>query len=82
AVPRWKPLRHAYEKEIVLYAHYRGLAYVSTECVYAPQAYRGHARALLKDLEAARPSAVAALGHSGRRLAVASSVATKALGRC
>ncbi|NWR62992.1 CTU1 protein, partial [Bucorvus abyssinicus] len=70
AVPRLKPLRHAYEKEIVLYAHFRGLDYVSTECVYAPQAYRGHARALLKDLEATRATTVAALGHSGRRLAV------------
>ncbi|NXI39455.1 CTU1 protein, partial [Galbula dea] len=54
AVPRWKPLRHVYEKEIVLYAHFKGLAYFSTECVYAPQAYRGHARNLLKDLEATR----------------------------
>ncbi|NWU73992.1 CTU1 protein, partial [Pterocles burchelli] len=82
AVPRWKPLRHAYEKEIVLYAHFRGLDYLSTECVYAPHAYRGHARALLKDLEATRPSTVAALGHSGRWLAVAAEVATKTLGAC
>ncbi|NXP47792.1 CTU1 protein, partial [Heliornis fulica] len=82
AVPRWKPLRHASEKEIVLYAHYQGLDYVSTECVYAPHAYRGHARTLLKDLEATRSSTVAALGHSGRRLEVATMVATKSLGRC
>ncbi|NXT20382.1 CTU1 protein, partial [Syrrhaptes paradoxus] len=82
AVARWKPLRHAYEKEIVLYAHFRRLDYVSTECVYAPHAYRGHARALLKDLEATRPSSVAALGHSGRRLAISAEVATKTLGAC
>ncbi|XP_035428155.2 cytoplasmic tRNA 2-thiolation protein 1 [Cygnus atratus] len=82
AVPRCKPLRHAYEKEIVLYAYFEGLDYVSTECVYAPHAYRGHARALLKDLEATRASTVAALGHSGRRLAVATQVATKTLGAC
>ncbi|NXE58118.1 CTU1 protein, partial [Casuarius casuarius] len=82
AVPRCKPLRHAYEKEIVLYAYFEGLDYVSTECLYAPHAYRGHARALLKELEAARASSVAALGHSGRRLAVGTRVATKALGAC
>ncbi|NXE17301.1 CTU1 protein, partial [Lophotis ruficrista] len=82
AVPRCKPLRHASEKEIVLYAHFRGLEYVSTECVYAPHAYRGHARALLKDLEATRATAVAALGHSGRRLAVAREVAGAGLGAC
>ncbi|NWH83108.1 CTU1 protein, partial [Piaya cayana] len=81
-VRRWKPLRHAYEKDIVLYAYLEGLDYVSTECVYAPQAYRGHARTLLKDLEAARATTVAALGHSGRRLAVAAEVATKPLGAC
>uniref|UniRef100_A0A8D0FA68 Cytosolic thiouridylase subunit 1 n=1 Tax=Strix occidentalis caurina TaxID=311401 RepID=A0A8D0FA68_STROC len=79
---RCKPLRHAYEKEIVLYAYFQGLDYVSTECVYAPHAYRGHARSLLKDLEATRASTVAALGHSGRRLAVATEVATKTLGAC
>ncbi|XP_064296263.1 cytoplasmic tRNA 2-thiolation protein 1 [Phalacrocorax carbo] len=82
AVPRCKPLRHAYEKEIVLYARFRGLDYVTAECVHAPRAFRGHARALLKDLEATRATTVAALGHSGRRLAVGAEVATKALGAC
>ncbi|XP_062490110.1 cytoplasmic tRNA 2-thiolation protein 1 [Pezoporus occidentalis] len=71
AVPRCKPLRHACEKEIVLYAHFRRLRYVSTECAYAARAFRGHARALLKGLEAARAAAVPALGHSGRSLPVA-----------
>ncbi|XP_065520902.1 cytoplasmic tRNA 2-thiolation protein 1 [Lathamus discolor] len=69
-VPRCKPLRHACEKEIVLYAHFRRLRYVSAECAHAARAFRGHARALLKALEAARAAAVPALGHSGRRLRV------------
>jgi hypothetical protein len=34
------------------------LDYHSTECIYAPTAYRGYARALVKDLEAIRPSAI------------------------
>ncbi|XP_074836691.1 cytoplasmic tRNA 2-thiolation protein 1 isoform X2 [Carettochelys insculpta] len=82
AVPRCKPLRHAYEKEIVLYAYFQGLDYFSTECVYAPQAYRGHARALLKELEAARPSAVADLCHSGERLSLRSDLRLPARGAC
>ncbi|XP_027564324.1 glycine-rich protein DOT1-like isoform X7 [Neopelma chrysocephalum] len=69
-VPRLKPLRHAAQREIVLYAHFLGLSYASSECHHAPLAFRGHPRALLKDLEAARPAAVAALAHSGRRLAL------------
>ncbi|CAM4624243.1 unnamed protein product [Lepidochelys kempii] len=82
AVPRCKPLRHAYEKEIVLYAYFQGLDYFSTECVYAPQAYRGYARALLKDLEAVRPSAVADLGHSGERLLLRSDLRMPSRGTC
>ncbi|XP_017695440.1 PREDICTED: cytoplasmic tRNA 2-thiolation protein 1 isoform X2 [Lepidothrix coronata] len=69
-VPRLKPLRHAAQREIVLYAHFLGLSYASSECHHAPLAFRGHPRALLKDLEATRPAAVAALAHSGRRLAL------------
>ncbi|XP_039234639.1 cytoplasmic tRNA 2-thiolation protein 1 [Pipra filicauda] len=69
-VPRLKPLRHAAQREIVLYAHFLGLSYASSECHHAPLAFRGHPRALLKDLEATRPATVAALAHSGRRLAL------------
>ncbi|XP_029443246.1 zinc finger protein 271-like isoform X2 [Rhinatrema bivittatum] len=64
AIPRCKPLKYAYEKEIVLYAYFKKLDYFSTECVYSPNAYRGHARAFLKDLEALRPSAVLDIIHS------------------
>jgi cytoplasmic tRNA 2-thiolation protein 1 len=42
----------------VLYAYFKKLDYFSTECLYAPNAYRGHARAFLKDLEACRPTAI------------------------
>ncbi|KAG2488985.1 hypothetical protein HYH03_012426 [Edaphochlamys debaryana] len=57
-LPRVKPFKYAYEKEIVLYAYYKKLDYFSTECVYAPFAARGFARELIKDLEAARPLAI------------------------
>lgn len=51
AIIRVKPLKYAYEKEIVMYAHFKKLVYFSTECIFSPNAYRGHARAFLKDLE-------------------------------
>lgn len=62
---RSKPLKWAYEKEIVMYAYFRRLTYFSTECTYAPNAYRGHARAFLKNLEAIRPSAIIDIIRSG-----------------
>lgn len=50
-IKRCKPMKYSYEKEIVLYAYYKHLDYFSTECTYAPEAYRGYAREYLKDLE-------------------------------
>lgn len=57
-VRRSKPFKYTYEKEIVMYAYFKKLDYFSTECIYSPNAYRGHARTFLKDLEAIRPSAI------------------------
>ena len=56
-VRRVRPLIGSFEREIVLYAHHSSprLAYHAQECTYAPFAYRGFLRALVKDLEAARP---------------------------
>lgn len=67
-VPRVKPLKYTYEKEIVMYAYFRKLVYFSTECVFAPNAYRGHARALLKDLERADPAIIMKIIHSGETM--------------
>jgi cytoplasmic tRNA 2-thiolation protein 1 len=69
-IKRSKPFKYAYEKEIVMYAYFKKLDYFSTECIYSPDAYRGHARAFLKDLEAARPSAIVDIIHSGEAFAV------------
>jgi tRNA(Ile)-lysidine synthase TilS/MesJ len=55
---RCKPFKYTYEKEIVLYAYYKKLVYFSTECIYAPNAYRGHAREYLKNLEACKPQTI------------------------
>ena len=56
-----KPLAATYEKEIVLYAHFKKLDYFSTECVYSPFAARGATRDAVKALEAVRPTAIAGL---------------------
>lgn len=64
-VPRSKPFKYTYEKEIVMYAYFKKLDYFSTECIYSPNAYRGYARAFLKDLEALRPAAILDIISSG-----------------
>lgn len=66
---RSKPLKYAYEKEIVLYAHHKKLDYFSTECIYSPEAFRGSARTLIKDLEKIRPSSILDIVKSGEELA-------------
>jgi cytoplasmic tRNA 2-thiolation protein 1 len=58
SLPRCKPFKYTYEKEIVMYAYFKKLDYFSTECIYSPNAYRGHARNFIKDLESIRPSAI------------------------
>lgn len=52
------------------YAYFKKLDYFSTECIYSPDAYRGHARTFLKDLEVARPSAIIDIIHSGEAFEV------------
>lgn len=73
-IKRSKPFKYAYEKEIVMYAYFKKLDYFSTECIYSPDAYRGHARVFLKDLEAARPSAIIDIIHSGEAFEITEEV--------
>lgn len=68
-IKRSKPLKYAYEKEIVLYAHHKGLDYFTTECIYSPEAFRGSARTLIKNLERVRPSAILDIVKSGEDMA-------------
>lgn len=80
-MPRAKPFKYTYEKEIVMYAYHKKLDYFATECVsidfltsplylealpqiYSPNAYRGHARELIKNLEAINPSTIIDIIHS------------------
>jgi cytoplasmic tRNA 2-thiolation protein 1 len=69
-LPRCKPFKYSYEKEIVMYAHFKKLDYFSTECIYAPNAYRGHVRELIKDLEKVRPSIITDIIHSAESIKI------------
>lgn len=71
---RCKPLKYSYEKEIVMYAYLKKLIYFSTECIFAPNAYRGYARTFLKDLEKIRASSIIDIIHSGERLDIKSTI--------
>ncbi|PFH33927.1 PP-loop family protein [Besnoitia besnoiti] len=51
SVMRVKPLFAAYQKEIVLYAHFTRLDYFATECTYSGAAYRGLVRNFLSSLQ-------------------------------
>lgn len=82
SIPRVKPLKYTYEKEIVMYAHFKKLVYFSTECTFAPNAYRGHARAFLKDLEKIRPSVIMDIIHSGEQLQFRDTIKKPTRGNC
>lgn len=81
-IRRSKPFKYTYEKEIVLYAHYKNLDYFSTECLYSPEAFRGTARTLIKDLEAMRPSAIIDIIFSGEQFQIKNTVEMAKQGTC
>ncbi|UKK01811.2 hypothetical protein MACK_001164 [Theileria orientalis] len=62
---RIKPLKYTFEKEIVMYARFLSLKYFSTECIYSPEAYRGHMRSFIKNLEIINPKIILNIIHSG-----------------
>ena len=65
-----------------MYAYFRKLVYFSTECVFAPNAYRGHARVLLKDLEKIDPSVIMNIIQSGESLKINESANMPTLRKC
>lgn len=66
----------------MMYAYFRKLVYFSTECVFAPNAYRGHARVLLKDMERIDPSVIMNVIHSGESLRINETVNLPKLTNC
>lgn len=69
-MPRCKPFKYTYEKEIVMYAYFKRLDYFSTECIYSPMAYRGFAREFLKDLEAVKSASIIDIIRSAEHFVV------------
>ena len=65
-----------------MYAYFKKLDYFSTECIYSPNAYRGHARAFIKDLEAQRARSIIDIIHSGERVAVRKDAKLPVQGLC
>ncbi|KAL3117133.1 hypothetical protein niasHT_007536 [Heterodera trifolii] len=82
SLPRVKPMKYAYEKDIVIYAHFGKLNYFSTECIYAPNAYRSNVRSFVKELERVRPRAILDLVLSGESLRLKAHVSQPKLGKC
>lgn len=64
-LPRSKPFKYVYEKDIVMYAFHRNLRYFSTECTYSPGAYRGTVRLYVKDLAMSDPQSILNIIKSG-----------------
>ena len=73
-LPRVKPFKRSYQKEIVMYAYHKKLDYFATECTYSPEAYRGNAREFVKDLEVEHPISILQAIISGDSLRRASDV--------
>jgi cytoplasmic tRNA 2-thiolation protein 1 len=81
-LPRSKPFKYTYEKEIVMYAYFKKLDYFSTECIYSPFAYRGFAREFLKDLEHTKSSSIIDVIRSCESFVVRTNVKQPVLGKC
>jgi hypothetical protein len=62
---RRSPSFHSINSRWRRYAYFKKLDHFSTECIYLPDAYHGHAGAFLKDFEAGRPCAIIDTIHSG-----------------
>lgn len=81
-IPRCKPFKYTYEKEIVMYAYFKRLDYFSTECIYSPNAYRGFAREFIKNLERIRPRAILDIIKSGEDLRISTQAKMPEQGTC
>ena len=81
-LPRIKPFKYTFEKEIVMYARYCKLEYFCAECTYAVGAYRGNVRSLIKDLELERPQSLIDIIHSGEFFKIEENVKQRDFLKC
>nr|CAD1834094.1 unnamed protein product [Ananas comosus var. bracteatus] len=73
-IPRCKPFKYTYEKEIVIYP--------SRCSIYSPNAYRGFAREFIKDLERIRPRAILDIIRSGENFRISTFTRMPEQGTC
>ncbi|CAA3029977.1 cytoplasmic tRNA 2-thiolation 1 [Olea europaea subsp. europaea] len=71
-IPRCKPFKYTYEKEIVIYPF----------SIYSPNAYRGFVREFIKDLERIRPRAILDIIKSGEDFRISASTKMPEQGNC
>ncbi|KAJ6413532.1 hypothetical protein OIU84_006348 [Salix udensis] len=76
-IPRCKPFKYTYEKEIVIYPYEYFVA-----GIYSPNAYRGFAREFIKDLERMRPRAILDIIKSGEDFRISTSTKMPEQGIC
>ena len=81
-IPRVKPFKYTYEKEIVMYARFCKLEYFCAECTYAVGAYRGNVRSLIKDLELDRAQSLIDIIHSGEYFKIEENVKQRECLKC
>ncbi|CAA0815118.1 Cytoplasmic tRNA 2-thiolation protein 1 [Striga hermonthica] len=79
-IPRCKPFKYTYEKEIVIYPCYN-IAPILFR-IYSPNAYRGFAREFIKDLERIRPRAILDIIKSGEDFRISTSTKMPEQGNC
>ncbi len=71
---RCKPFKFAYEKEIVLYAHFKKLDYFSTECTYSKDAFWGPLKDLMKHMSELRPGIIEDIIREAEKLKLKSDI--------
>jgi len=67
-VPRVKPLRDVYEKEVALYALVAGIPLITNHCPYASLSFRSTVKKMLNELERKHPGAKYSLMRGYARL--------------
>ncbi|KAF8756791.1 hypothetical protein HU200_011048 [Digitaria exilis] len=75
-IPRCKPFKYTYEKDIVIYPFYEIYR------IYSPNAYRGFAREFIKDLERMRPRAILDIIKSGENFRISTTTRMPEQGTC
>ncbi|KAH0924850.1 hypothetical protein HID58_017106 [Brassica napus] len=94
-IPRCKPFKYTYEKEIVIYPsllnHFLSTRMLISRSwttsppnvsIYSPNAYRGFAREFIKDLERLRPRAILDIIKSGEDFRIATTTKMPEQGTC